>query len=108
MRPEDIKHLDETWRQSYVGTLMSCAVLQKHKDQGDTFDLDEVKGPVKLRKEIELESFEQKEVWGYTQVRGHSKRVVVCRESDELLMKGQVMSVNSIEDIPYTTFTIKS
>ena len=66
---------------------MSCAVQQKHKDEGDTFDLDEVKGPVKLRKKEELGPFEQREVWGYTKVRGHSKRVVVCTESEDLLMK---------------------
>ena len=44
-----------------------------------------------LKKAVELEPFEQKEVWGYTKVRGHSKRVVVCTESEDLLMKGQVM-----------------
>ena len=95
LTPEDIKHLDETWKQTYVGTLMSCAAQQKNREDGDTFDLDLVKGPVKLKKEVELEPFEQKEVWGYTQVKGHSKRVVVCTESEDLLMKGQVMSVNS-------------
>ena len=95
LTPEDIKHLDETWKQTYVGTLMSCAAQHKNREDGDSFDLDTVKGPVKLRKEVELEPFEQKEVWGYTQVKGHSKRVVVCTESEELLMKGQVMCVNS-------------
>ena len=95
LTPEDIKHLDETWKQTYVGTLMSCAAQQKKNSDGDPFDLDEVKGPVKLRKEVELQPFEQTEVWGYTQVRGHSKRVVVCTESEELLIKGQVMSVSS-------------
>ena len=25
LTPEDIKHLDETWKQTYVGTLVSCA-----------------------------------------------------------------------------------
>ena len=42
LRPEDIKHLDETWRQTYVGTLMSCAVQQRPVEDGDTFDLKEV------------------------------------------------------------------
>ena len=42
---------------------------------------------------------EQVEVWGYTKVRGHSKRVVVCTESEDLLMKGQVMSVNTKSDL---------
>ena len=99
LRPTDIKHLDETWKQTYVGTLMSCAVQQKNKDEGDKFNLDKVKGPVKLRKEVEIGPMEQVEVWGYTQVRGHSKRVVVCTESEELLMKGQVMSVNTKSDL---------
>ena len=99
LRPEDIKHLDETWKQTYVGTLMSCAAQQKNREDGDAFDLDTVKGPVKLKKEVELEPFEQKEVWGYTKVKGHSKRVVVCTESDDLLMKGQVMSVNTKSDL---------
>ena len=94
LKPEDIKQLDETWRQTYVGTLMSCAV-QQTKEEGDTFELDHVKGPVKLKKAVELESFEQKEVWGYTKVRGNAKRVVVCTDSDDLLMKGQVMCANS-------------
>ena len=62
LKPEDIKHFDETWRQTYVGTLMSCAV-QQTKEEGDTFELDHVKGPVKLQKAVELEPFEQKEVW---------------------------------------------
>ena len=26
LKPADIKQLDDTWRQTYVGTLMSCAV----------------------------------------------------------------------------------
>ena len=99
LKPEDIKQLDETWRQTYVGTLMSCAVQQNHKKDGDSFDLDAVKGPVKLRKEVELEPFEQKEVWGYTQVKEHSKRVVVCTESEDLLLKGQVMSTNTKSEL---------
>ena len=94
-----IKHLDETWKQTYVGTLMSCAVQQKQNSDGDPFDLDKVKGPVKLRKEVELGPFEQAKVWGYTQVKGHSKRVVVCTDSEELLMKGQVMSVSSKSEL---------
>ena len=93
LKPEDIKHLDETWRQTYVGTFMSCAV-QQTKEEGDTFELDHVKGPVKLKKAVELEPFEQKEVWGYTKVRGHAKRVVVCTDSDDLLIKGHVMCAN--------------
>ena len=95
LRPEDIKHSDETWRQTYVGTLMSCAVQQRPVEDGDTFDLKEVQGPVKLKKGVELQLFEQREVWGYTKVRGHSKRVVVCTESEDFLLKGQVMSVSS-------------
>ena len=51
---------------------MSSAV-QQSKEEGDTFELDCVKGPVKLKKAVELEPFEQKEVWGYTKVRGHAK-----------------------------------
>ena len=82
LTPDSIKHLDETWRQTYVGTLMSCAVQQRPTEERDTFDLKEVQGPVKLRKVIRLDPFEQKEVWGYTQIRGHSKRVVVCTESE--------------------------
>ena len=76
---DNIKHLDETWRQTYVGTLMSCAAQQRPTEKSDTFNLKEVNGPVKLKKEVRLEPFEQKEVWGYTKVRGHSKRVVVNR-----------------------------
>ena len=43
LTPEDIMHLDETWKQTYVGTMMSCAVQQRNREDGDTFDLDEVK-----------------------------------------------------------------
>ena len=99
LTPDNIKHLDETWRQTYVGTLMSCAAQQRPTETGDTFNLEEVKGPVKLKKEVKLDPFEQKEVWGYTKVRGHSKRVVVCTESEELLMQGQVMSTNSKSEL---------
>ena len=99
LRPEDIKHLDETWKQTYVGTLMSCVVQQRPMENGDTFDLKEVQGPVKLKKGVELQPFEQREVWGYTKVRGHSKRVVVCTESEDLLLKGQVMSVSSKSEL---------
>ena len=99
----DIKHLDETWRQTYVGNLMPCAVQQKNQDPRDSFQLEGVKGPVKLRREEEPGPFEQKEVWGYTQVRGHSKRVVVCTEAEDL-MRGQVMSVNTkSEMMPHNT-----
>ena len=45
---------------------MSCAAQQKQNSDGDPFDLDKVKGPVKLRKGVELGPFEQVEVWGYT------------------------------------------
>ena len=99
LTPDNIKHLDETLRQTYVDTLMSCAVQKRPSEKGDTFNLEEVKGPVKLKKEVKLEPFEQKEVWGYTKVRGHSKRVVVCTESKELLMQGQVMSANSKSEL---------
>ena len=99
LTPDNIKNLDETWRQTYVGTLMSCAVQQRPTEKGDTFNLEEVRGPVKLKKEVKLEPFEQKEVWGYTKVRGHSKRVAVCTESEELLMQGQVMSANSKSEL---------
>ena len=95
LTPADIQHLHETWKQTYIGTLMSCAAQQKKNQDGDPFDLDDVKGPAKLRKEVEIQPFEEVKVWAYTQVRGHSKQVVVCTESEELLMKGQVMCVNS-------------
>ena len=104
LKPGDIRHLDETWRQTYVGSLMSCAVQQKNQDPKDDFQLEGVKGPVKLRKGEELKPFEQKKVWGYTQVRGHSKSVFVCTESEDLLMRGQVMSVNTkSEMMPHNT-----
>ena len=99
LTPVDIKHLDETWKQTYVGTLMSCAVQQRNRENGDTFNMDKVKGPVKLKKDLQLGPMEQVEVMGYTQVRGHSKRVVVCTDSEELLMRGQVMSVNTKSDL---------
>ena len=99
LKPQDIKNLDETWKQTYIGTLMSCAIQQKNREDGDTFSMDNVKGPVRLKKRVELEPFEQTEVWGYTQIRGHSKRVVVCTESEDLLMQGQVMSVNTKTDL---------
>ena len=54
MTPADIQHLDETWKQTYIGTLMSCASQQKKNQDGDPFDLDDVKGPAKLRKEVEI------------------------------------------------------
>ena len=38
LTPEDIKHLDETWKQTYVGTLMSCAAQQKKSQDADPFD----------------------------------------------------------------------
>ena len=82
-----------------MGTLMSCAVQQRSAEGGDTFNLEEVKGPVKLKKEVKLEPFEQREVWGYTKVRGHSKRVAVCTESEELQTQGQVMSDNSKSEL---------
>ena len=78
---------------------MSCAVQQRPVEDGDTFDLKEVQGPVKLKKGVELQPFEQREVWGYTKVRGHSKRVVVCTESEDLLLKCQVMSVSSKSEL---------
>ena len=54
-----------------------------------------MKGPVKLRKEVEIPPFQEVKVWDNTQVKGHSKRVIVCTDSEEQLMKGQVMCVNS-------------
>ena len=73
LTPADIQHLDETWKQTYIGTLMSCAAQQKKNQDGDPFDLDDVKGPAKLRKEVDIQLFEEVKVWAYTQVRGHSK-----------------------------------
>ena len=57
---EDMKYLDETWKQTYVGTLMSCTAQQRTREDGDTFDMDTVKGPVKLKKEVKLEPFHKK------------------------------------------------
>ena len=91
---KDLAHLDETWKQTYVGTMMSHAAQQK-KDPEDSFSLNKVIGPVKLRKEETLEPLEHKEVWAYTPVKGHSRRVVVCTESQDLLMQDQVMSVST-------------
>ena len=50
-------------------------------------------------KAVELEPLGQTEVWIYTQVTGHSRRVVVCTESEDLLMQGQVMSMNTETDL---------
>ena len=98
IRPEDLQSLGDTWKQTFVGTLMACAV-KGHRDDGDKFSLDSVKGPVKLKKAEELEPLSQTEVWGYTQVTGHSRRVVVCTESEDLLVQGQVMSMNTKSDL---------
>ena len=57
LTPADIQHLDETWKQTYIGTLKSCAAQQKKNQDGDPFDLDDVKGPAKLRKEVEIQHF---------------------------------------------------
>ena len=77
---------------------MACAV-KGHRDDDDNFSLDSVKGPVKLKKAVKLEPLGQTEVWGYTQVTGHSRRVVVCTESEDLLMQGQVMGMNTRTDL---------
>ena len=61
--------------------------------------MDSVKGPMKLRKSVELGPLEQTEVWGYTKVIGHSKRVVVCTEAEDLLLQGQVISVNTKSEL---------
>ena len=42
LKHADIQHLDETWKQTYIGTLMSCAAQQKKNQDGDLFDLDDV------------------------------------------------------------------
>ena len=88
LTPKNIKHLDETWKPTYVGALMFCVVQQKNREDRDPFDMDTVKGPVKLRKEVAIGPCEQIEVWGYTEVKGYSKRVVVSTESENLLMQG--------------------
>ena len=61
------------------GPSWACAVREQ-KEDGDNFSMDSVKGPVKLKKTVELGPLEQTQVWGYTQVTGHSRRVVVCTE----------------------------
>ena len=98
IRPEDLQFLEDTWKQTYVGTLMACSV-KGHRDDGENFSLVSVKGPVKLKKAVELEPLGQTEFWGYTQVTGHSRRVVVCTESEDLLMQGQMMSMNTKSDL---------
>ena len=65
IRPEDLQSIADTWKQTYMGNLMACAV-KGHRDDGDNFSLDSVKGPVKLKKAVELEPLGQTEVWGYT------------------------------------------
>ena len=79
IKPEDLQSLGHTWKQTYVGTLMACTV-KGQKDDGDTFSIDSVRGPIKQKKTVELEPLGQTKVWGYTQVTGYSKRVVVCTE----------------------------
>ena len=98
IRPEDLQSIADTWKQTYMGNLMACAV-KGHRDDGDNFSLDSVKGPVKLKKAVELEPLGQTEVWGYTQVTGHSRMVAVCTESEDLLMQDQAMSINTKTDL---------
>ena len=43
----------------------------------------ELKDLSSSEKKRSYDPFEQKDVWGYTQVKGHSKRAVVCTESEE-------------------------
>ena len=110
LTPADIQHLEETWKQTYIETLMSCAAQQKKNQDGDPFDLDDVKGPAKLRKEVEIQPFEEVKVWAYTQVRGHSKRVVVCTESKELLMnsKTEMLPHNCRVEVQLRNLTARS
>ena len=61
IRPEDLQSIGDTWKQTYMGTLMACAV-KGHRDDDDNFSLDSVKGPVKLKKAVELEPLGQTEV----------------------------------------------
>ena len=98
IKPDNLHRLNETWKQTYIGTLMACAIKGR-KEPEDAFFMDSVKGPVKLRKSVELGPLEQTEVWGYTKVIGHSKRVVVCTEAEDLLLQGQVMSVNTKSEL---------
>ena len=101
IKPDNLHRLNETWKQTYIGTLMACAIKGR-KEPEDAFSMDSVKGPVKLRKSVELGPLEQTEVWGCTKVIGHSKRVVVCTEAEDLLdllLQGQVMSVNTKSEL---------
>ena len=61
IKPEDLQSLGDTWKETYVGTLMACAV-KGQKDDDNIFSIDSVKGPIKLKKAVELEPLGQTEV----------------------------------------------
>ena len=61
IKPDSLHRLNEIWKQTYIGTLMACAIKGR-KEPEDAFSMDSVKGPVKLRKSVELGPWEQTEV----------------------------------------------
>ena len=65
--------------------------------EGDSFSLSDVKGPVKLTKDVTLQPFEAVRVQGLTKVRGHLKRVhsIIEPKIPEDVNPGLVAAVTS-------------
>ena len=83
--PDEITSLNKAWDRaricSYIGG--RAVKVQECKD----FTLDQVKGSLKLTKDVTLQPFESVRVRGITKVRNHQKRVHVIVEPREVQCK---------------------
>ena len=92
---EELKSLSQQWKRGRLATILaSKSVLLKPNSKGE-YDLDQVKGDLKLTKKVTLAPFETIKISGMSKVQGHEKRVNVITESTNKnnMVNGSVCTV---------------
>ena len=94
LKSEELEGLAEEWKAAYLSTVVSYAVVGA-RDEGDSFSLEQVEGPVRLTEDVIVPPNDSVEAWAQHSVVGHSKRIVVCTESPSLFAEGRVMNAGA-------------
>ena len=85
---EEIEHLSTVWRRGRLSMLLTIKSSWLMESNAVIFNLDQVRGDVKLTKTIMLKPFESTHVSGLSKVKGYYKRVHTITEPfSQLLSK---------------------
>ena len=78
----ELKNMSETWKQTYVSTVLSgAAVVDGSADPSDSFNLDDIKGKVVSTIKTTIGPFQTAVIKGKSKITSHDKRVHVIVEA---------------------------